>query len=418
MIDINFVRDNLEKAKELLARKNFDAKLVQQLFNVDAAWRVATKSVDELRAVLKKQSDARAIEEAKKTKVLMKDGEAKLAALAAERDALLLRIPNFPDESWPVGRDERDNATVHEIGTKPQFSFTPKAYLTLAESLRIIDVERASKVAGSRFGYLFGEAVLLEFALVQFAFSRLVKKGFRPVVPPDMIKPDVYRGMGRLGGTQDEERYYLPKDDLYLIGSAEHTIGPIHMDEVLDEKQLPIRYVGFSSCFRREAGAAGKDTKGILRVHQFDKVELFSFAHPDNSSDEHDFLRSMQEELIAELGLPYRIVKICTGDMGFTDARQYDIEAWLPAQPNAEGGTGTYREIGSCSNTTDFQARGVNVKYRAADGKLKFVHMLNATCFAIGRMLIAIIENYQQADGSILVPKVLQQYTGFDRIAR
>ena len=317
-----------------------------------------------------------------------------------------------------MGRDERENLTLRMVGDKPTFAFVPKDYLTLAEALGIIDVERASKVSGSRFGYLFGEAVLLEFALVQFAFSRLIPKGFRPVVPPDMIKPDVYRGMGRLAGGQEEERYYLPADDLFLIGSAEHTMGPIHADEVLDEKQLPIRYAGFSSCFRREAGSYGKDTKGILRVHQFDKVELVSFAHPDKSNEEHDFLLGAQEEMLRELGLHYRVVKNCTGDMGFTDARQYDIETWLPGQSGSDGILGNYRETNSCSNTTDFQARGVNVKYRPSKGSPQFVHMLNATCFAIGRILIAIIENYQQADGSILVPEVLRSYTGFDRISK
>ncbi len=418
MIDINVVRDNLAQAKELLARKNVKPELVQQLFDVDAEWKAATRIVDELRAILKKYSEARAIDDAKKTKVLIKDAEVKLAALAVERDALLSRVPNIPDASWPVGRGEHENVTLREVGEKPKFAFVPKDYLTLAESLGIVDVERASKVSGSRFGYLFGESVLLEFALVQFAFSRLVKKGFRPVVPPDMIKPSVYRGMGRLAGGQEEERYYLPADDLFLIGSAEHTIGPIHADEVLEEKQLPIRYAGFSSCFRREAGSYGKDTKGILRVHQFDKVELFSFAHPEKSNDEHLFLLSVQEELLGALGLHYRVVQNCTGDMGFTDARQYDIETWLPGQSGPDGSLGNYRETNSCSNTTDFQARGVNVKYRPVKGGPQFVHMLNATCFAIGRILIAIIENYQQKDGSIVVPEVLRLYTGFDRIVK
>lgn len=417
MIDINFVRDNLDKAKELLARKNIKPELVQQLFDVDVAWRAATRVTDELRAALKKYSDARAIEEAKKTKVAIKEGETKLATLASERDGLLLRIPNFPDASWPTGRDERENVTLRTVGEKPTFTFTPKDYLTLAESLGIIDVERAAKVSGSRFGYLFGGAALLEFALVQFAMQRLTAQGFRAVVPPQMIRPEVYRGMGRLAGGQEEERYYLPADDLFLIGSAEHTIGPIHADEVLEEKQLPLRYVGFSSCFRREAGSYGKDTKGILRVHQFDKVELFSFVHPEKSNEEHEFLLNVQEEMLRALELHYRVVQNCTGDMGFTDARQYDLETWLPGQPSHDGKSlGSYRETNSCSNTTDFQARGVNVKYRSTKGGPQFVHMLNATCFAIGRILIAVIENYQQEDGSILVPKVLRPFVDFDRI--
>ena len=300
------------------------------------------------------------------------------------------------------------------MGERTKFDFEPKDYLTLGEALGIIDVERASKVAGSRFGYLFGGAVMLEMALVQFALQKLVSKGFRAVIPPVMIKPEVYMGMGRLGGSQKEERYYLPADDLFLVGSAEHTMGPIHRDEVLEEKNLPMRYAGFSTCFRREAGSYGKDTKGILRVHQFDKVEMFSFSKPEDSKKEHEFLLSMQEELVGALKLPYRVVQICTGDMGWTDAAQYDVETWLPGQPNGKE-KGIYRETNSCSNTTDFQARGTNVKYKTAKGK-ELVHMLNATGFAIGRMIIAIIENYQQKDGSIKVPEALQKYTGFEII--
>ena len=240
--------------------------------------------------------------------------------------------------------------------------------------------------------------------------KRLSKKGFVPVVPPVMIRPKVFMGIGRLAADQKDERYYFPADDLYLVGSAEHTLGPIHMNETLRDKELPKRYVAFSTCFRREAGSYGKDTKGILRVHQFDKVEMFSFANPEKSGEEHEFLLSCQEDLLSALGLPYRVVEICTGDMGWTDAKAYDCETWLPGQPSTGSGQGTakgaYRETNSCSNTTDFQARGIGCK----TDKGGYVHMLNATGLAIGRIVIAIIENYQTAEGDFEMPEVLKEY--------
>jgi len=276
-------------------------------------------------------------------------------------------------------------------------------------------------VSGSRFGYLKHEAPLLEFALVQFVFSRLMNeefiarviagknlslspKPFIPLIPPVMIRPEAFRAMGRLDPGQEEERYFLPKDNLYLVGSAEHTTGPMHMEEIFEEAALPHRHVAFSTCFRREAGSYGKDTRGILRVHQFDKIELFSFSNPHTSNDEHELLLGIQEELMKELKIPYRVIFVCTGDMGWPDAKQYDIEAWFPGQ-------GEYRETHSASNTTDFQARRLGIKYRkSADGKTELLHMLNATGIAIGRTLIAILENYQQKDGSVKVPSVLLPY--------
>ncbi len=414
MLDINLIRKNPEAVKAGLAAKNVKAEVIDKFLSVDKAWREQTEKIDELRAKLNVFSKERNIEEAKKVKEELKTVEVGIIELAAKRDDLLNKLPNVPDASWPCGKDESENKVLHEVGDRIKFDFEPKDYLTLGEALGIIDVERAAKVSGSRFGYLFGGAVMLEMALVQFALQKLVSKGFKAVIPPVMIKPEVYMGMGRLGGAQKEERYYLSADDLFLVGSAEHTMGPIHRDEVLEEKNLPMRYAGFSTCFRREAGSYGKDTKGILRVHQFDKVEMFSFSKPEDSKKEHEFLLSMQEELVGALKLPYRVVQICTGDMGWTDAAQYDVETWLPGQPNGKE-KGIYRETNSCSNTTDFQARGTNVKYKTAKGK-EFVHMLNATGFAIGRMIIAIIENYQQKNGSIKVPEVLQKYTGFDTI--
>lgn len=420
MLDINLIRQNPEKVKEGVAKKGVKPSLVDDFLKFDKEWREITKKFDDLKAEqnglnekLAKERDEVLINKAKELKESASAVGERKKILDEERQKIFQMFPNLPFENVPVGRDERENKILREVGKKKRFSFEPKDYLTITEKLEIIDVKKSGEVAGSRFAYLKGDLVLLEFALVKLALEFLSRKGFLPVMPPVMIRPEVYEGMGRLAGDQKEERYFLEKDNLYLVGSSEHTMGPIHMNDVLDEKSLPRRYVAFSTCFRREAGSYGKDTKGILRVHQFDKVEMFSFTKSDSSDDEHKFLLSMQEKLMSFLDLPYRVVEICTGDMGFTDAKQYDIETWLPGQESEDGkGRGRYRETNSCSNTTDFQARGVNVKSKNRDGKTDYAHMLNATGFAIGRVLIAIIENYQKEDGSIDVPKALRKYVG------
>jgi len=322
----------------------------------------------------------------------------------------MLQIPNLPLDDVPFGKDERENVVSKEWGEKTKFDFKPKNYLEIAENLDLIDLKRAAKTSGTRFSFLKREAALLEFALVNLAFENLIPEGFVPVIPPFMIKPEPFRGMGYLERGA-EEVYYLPKDDLYLIGTAEQIIGPMHMDEVLDEKELPKRYVGFSSCFRREAGSYGKDTKGIFRVHQFDKVEMFSFCRPEKSKEEHLLFLKMEEKLMQALEIPYRVVQMCTGDLGDPAAAKYDLEAWLPSEDR-------YRETHSTSNCTDFQSRRLNIRYKGKDGKLDFVHTVNGTAFAIGRTLIAIIENYQQKDGSVVVPEVLQKYCGFKEIKK
>jgi len=273
--------------------------------------------------------------------------------------------------------------------------------LALNDELNWIDTERAGKAIGSRFGYLLRDAVNLEFALVRFAFGILQKEGFIPIVPPVFLKPEAMRGMGYLDYNEDEV-YHLEKDDLYLIGTSEQAIGAMHMNEIFTEKELPLRYAGFSSCFRREAGSYGKDTKGILRVHQFDKIELFSFVKPENSKEEHEFLLGLEEKLMRSLNLPYRVLQICTGDLGVQAANKYDIETWLPGQNQ-------YRETHSTSNDTDFQSRRLNIKYKnEATGKNELVYTLNGTAFAVGRILIAIMENYQQEDGTIKIPDALK----------
>lgn len=419
MLDINLIRENPEKIKEKLSAKKIDTKLIDKFLRLDTEWRTKTTALDQLKSeqnALNKQigTEQKSEDLLSKAQIIKKrvvEISAERDELLKKRDELLNRLPNIPFDDVPLGESEKENRVVRETGKKPDFDFEPLDYLTLGEYLGIVDVKRASSVSGSRFGYIFGDAALLEFALVKLAFDTATKRGFIPVVPPVMIKPKVYEGIGRLAADQKDERYFLEKDDLYLVGSAEHTLAPIHMNEVLKEEDLPKRYVAFSTCFRREAGSYGKDTKGILRVHQFDKVELFSFSHPDHSEEEHKVLLGVQEELMQKLELPHRIVEMCTGDMGWTDARQFDVETWLP-------GTKEYRETHSCSNTTDFQSRGTNVKYVDKSNKKALVHTLNATAFAIGRMLIAIIENYQTKNKTIRVPKVLRDYVGKDEIGK
>jgi seryl-tRNA synthetase len=415
MINIDFVRQNPDVVREAAKKKKIDPKRVDEFLAHDEAWRKLTKEIDDLRAgqnelsaKVSAEKDAAArtalIEKTKGMKERIKALEEELRASVPARDLALSRLPNIPDERVPVGPDESGNVVVREVGAKPSFAFPIRDYMAIGELTDSVDTVRAGKVSGSRFGYLKNKAALLELALIQYAFETLVKEGFTPVIPPVMIKPEPYMGMGRLSEADKEERYHLEKDDLYLVGSAEHTIGPMHMDETFEEGALPRRYVAFSSCFRREAGSYGKDTKGIIRVHQFDKVEMFLFTRPEDSYTEHERLLAMQEKLMGGLGLPYRVVSICTGDMGFIDAKQYDVETWIP-------GENRYRETNSCSNTTDFQSRGLNIRYRrSSDGKLDYVHTLNATAIAIGRTIVAIIENYQTAEGDFEFPEVLKKY--------
>ena len=405
MLDVKLIRENPDLVKKGIEKKKASPQLVDEFLTLDTRWRMLSNDIDALRNKHKGISSDRDIEAGRRNKVMIKELESERAEVAEKRDATLEKFPNLPFEDVPVGRDESANKVVRQVGEKPNFPFAPKDYLALAKSLDLIDIEKAGEVAGTRFGYLKNEAVLLEFALVQLAMQKLVKKGFTPVVPPVMVRPEVMKGMGKSQFINDKDAFYLPEDNLYLAGSSEHTIGPIHMNEVIDEKDLPRRYVGFSTCFRREAGSYGKDTKGIIRVHQFDKIEMLSFTKPEESEKEHALLLGIQEELMQELGLPYQVVEISTGDMTFADARQFDIETWVPSENR-------YRETQSVSNTTDFQARGINTKYKKLSGKTEFVHMLNGTAFAIGRILVAIIENYQTRDQKIEVPKALRDYVG------
>ena len=416
MLDINLIRTNPEKVKKGVRAKNIEPKLVDDFLSLDDLWRKTVKETDDLKAEQKKLSNERKIDEAKKIKIKIQDKETDLKSIEKKREEILYLFPNLPLEEVPAGKNEKENVVLREVGKKPKFSakggFQPKNYLEIAEKLDLIDIERAAKVSGSRFGYLKNQAALLEFALIKLAFDKLISKKFIPIIPPVMVKNEMMKGMGYVDSEKDaEERYFLEKDGLYLVGTSEQSIGPMHSDEIFNEEELPKRYLAFSPCFRREAGSYGKDTKGILRVHQFDKLEMFSFCQPEKSKEEHKLFVETEEELMKELKIPYRVVRLCTGDLSQPSASTVDIEAWLPGQNN---GQGEYRETHSSSNTTDFQARRLNIRY--GNKKSEYVHTINGTAFAIGRMLIAIIENYQQKDGSILMPEVLQKYLGFKEI--
>lgn len=420
MLDIKFIRENPEKVKEACRNKQVKVD-IDALLGLDQKRRELLQAVEEIRA--KKNEASNKITKSKldsekkgiifKMKELDKRSERldkSLKILTKECDDLILQIPNIPFDDVPVGKDETENKVLREVGEKTKFDFQFKNYLELAENLDLIDVKRAAKVSGTRFGYLKRGGAFLEFALLGFALETLTEKGFIPVVPPVMIKPEMAKGMGYPEQFDGEEAYYIQKDNLFLVGTAEQSVGPMHAEEILDEKELPKRYVAFPcTSFRREAGAYGKDTKGIFRVHQFDKIEMFSFSYPEKSKEEHEFFLSLEEKLMQALKIPYRLVQICTGDLGFPAASKYDIEAWIPSENR-------YRETHSTSSCTDFQARRLNIRYRDKTGKLNFVHTINGTAFAIGRTLIAIIENYQQKDGSILVPEVLQKYLTFKEI--
>jgi seryl-tRNA synthetase len=426
MLDIRFIREHPDEVREGCRKKGVDFDL-QRFLELDEKRRRILKEVEELRArqkqmskeAFQKKGEGRAevrIEGIRDLKARLRNSERELRPIEDEFHSLMRFIPNLPLPEVPEGRDESQNVVIREVGQKPTFDFTPQDYMDIAEGLDIIDTKRAAKVSGSRFGYLKGGSVLLEFALVHLAMDTFVKEGFIPVIPPVMLNYEAMDGMGYLtrGGS---EVYHVEKDDLYLVGTSEQSIGAMHMNEIMDLGDLPMRYVGFSTCFRREAGSYGKDTKGILRVHQFDKVEMFSFCEQEKSREEHDFFLAMEEKFVDLLGIPYRVVQMCSGDLGDPAANKRDIECWMPAM-------GEYRETHSCSNCTDFQARRLNVRYRAREGgssgtKLRFVHTLNGTACAVGRMIIALVENFQQADGTVLVPKALRQYMGgLERIGK
>jgi len=408
MLDIQFIRENTDKVKKATVAKQLEPSLVDRLLELDEKRRKLLGEIEAIRAKRNKFASQKNIEEGKKIKEELKTLEPELQKVEDEYRQALLLIPNPPADDVKEGKDESENEVIRKWGEPKKFDFEAKDHLALGEALGIIDVERAAKVSGARFGYLKGDAVVLELALINFAMETLIKEGFIPVVPPVLIKKESMQGMGYLEHGGEENMYVLEKDGLILVGTSEQSLGPIHQGETLDK--LPIRYVGFSPCFRRESGSYGKDTRGILRVHQFDKVEMFSFTKPEDGNKEHEYLLSLEEKLLQALNIPYQVVKMCSGDLGAPAARKYDLEAWMPGQ-------GKYREVTSTSTCTDFQARRLNIKYKDGD-KTGYVHMLNGTAIAIGRTIIAIMENYQEKDGSIVVPEILRKWLGKEKIGK
>ncbi len=404
MLDIKFIRENAKLVKEKSKQKGYDVD-VDKLLKVDDQRRKLIEEVDLIRSNRKKAADARDEKKGQALKSELKDKENKLEKLQEEYYALIRQVPNLPKDDVPVGINDSENQSLREEGKIPQFDFKPKDHLELGLELDLIDIDRASKISGSRFAYLKNELVKLEFALVQYVFETLKDDNFIPIIPPVLINKSPVEGLG-YPEYERGEGYKI--DDQYLVGTAEHAVVPMHKDETFLPSDLPKRYLAFSTAFRKEAGSYGKDTRGIFRVHQFDKLEMVSFVHPKDEDKEHEFLLSTEEKLMKGLELPYRVVSICTGDLGFPASRKYDIEAWLPSQNQ-------YRETHSVSNCGQFQARRLNIKYKDAN-ESDYVSILNGTAFAIGRTLIAIMENYQQKDGSIVVPKVLQKYAGFNKI--
>ena len=409
MLDINYIRENTKKVRDSASAKNVSPEVVDSVLELDEKRRRLILEVEKIRQERNEAAKEKDVEKGKAVKQRLQKIEPELKEVEERYLEAMHQVPNPAAEDVKVGKDDGENEVLKSHGEKPKFSFGPKDHLELGETLGIIDVERAAKVSGARFAYLKGDGVLLELALVNFALENLMKEGFTPVVPPVLIRKEAMRDMGYLEHGGEEDMFVLDKDGLVLVGTSEQSIGPMHMNEVLKEKELPLRYVGYSPCFRREAGSYGKDTRGILRVHQFDKVEMFSFAKPEDSDKEHEYFLELEEKFFQKLGISYQVVKMVTGDLGAPAARKYDIEAWIPTQ-------GKYREVTSTSTTTDFQSRRLNVKYQNGEN-LDHVHMLNGTAFAIGRTIIAILENFQQEDGSIKIPKVLQKWMGKDIIS-
>lgn len=408
MLNIQLIRSDPDQIKKGVADKGYDAKIVDELLKVDEDRRALLQEVEALRQEQKQQSKSGPPSEEEKTKLKglsskISELETKLAPIEAKFNDLALRIPNLPAEGVKVGKDESENEVVRQVGDIKLKE--GKDHVELGQALDIIDVERGAKVSGSRFYYIKNQAVILEFALIRWALDQLTKEGFTPLITPELVRGETLQGTGYL--PVGEEEVYKTQDDLYLIGTSEQTAAGYHKDETLEK--LPQRYAAFSSCFRREAGSYGKDVKGILRAHQFDKVEMFSFTEPSKSKQEHEYFLSLEEKFMQALEIPYQVVRMCTGDLGFQAADKYDIESWMPGQEK-------FRETHSTSNTTDFQSRRLNIKYRIPEGKTDYVHTINGTAIAIGRTLIAIIENYQQPDGSVKIPDVLVSYTGFNEI--
>lgn len=414
MLDLKLIREKPEAIKQLLRKKFVDPLKIDNILDIDAEKRNLQQEFESLQAkknraseripLVEKEEREKMLKELQYVKEQTANLEPKLQKLDDELNNLLITLPNLPLETVPEGEDESQNVVIRTFGEKPQFDFPILDHVELGKRLDLIDIENAVKTSGARFYFLKNDLVLLEFALVSYVLEKLIKKGFAPIIPPVLVKEQAMFGTGFFPADKNEIYHVNPEDDdLYLVGTSEVALCGLHQDQVLKEENLPLRYAGFSTCFRREAGSYGKDTHGILRVHQFDKVEMFSFCHPDASRQEHEFLIGIEEEIMQELGFHYQTVEMCGGELRNSPAaRKVDIEVWIPSQNK-------FRELTSCSNCTDFQARRMNIKFKRAKAN-EVIHTLNGTAVAIARTLLAIMENYQTKDGHIRIPAVLQAF--------
>ncbi len=420
MLDLKLIRSDPEGVKAALARRGADDD-VDELLRLDQRRRQLLPEIEGGRARRNEASDAiagakrsggdadEAIAQMRELSGRIKEMEAELAEVESSRDRLAATLPNLPDPDAPDGMTEEDAVVLREVGERPAFDFEVRDHLEIGTALGLIEMEAAARVSGSRFAYLMGDLVMVELALVRFAMELLRAEGHRPVVPPALVREEALFGTGFLPGER-EMIYEVERDELFLVGTSEVPLAALHGEQILDPGALPLRYAGFSPCFRREAGAAGRDTRGIFRVHQFDKVEMFSFVEPGESAAEHERLLAIEERILSDLELPYRVVSVAVGDLGASAAKKYDCEAWIPSQER-------YRELTSCSNTTDYQARRLQCRYRPAEGEAPIhPHTLNGTAVAVGRTLIALIENRQQSDGSFTLPDSLHSYGAPERI--
>jgi seryl-tRNA synthetase len=410
VLDLRSIRDDPGPAREALARRGA-AEELDRLLELDARRRELLPVVESRRALKNQASDeiaarkragddaSEVIERMKAVSAEVKRLDAELDQVESDRDELAATLPNLPSADAPDG-GEGDAVTLREVGERPTFDFPVRDHLEIGVEHGWIDVESAAEASGSRFAYLLGDLVIVQLALVRFAVEVVTNEGFVPVVPPVLVREGPLYGTGFFPGER-EMIYEIPRDELFLVGTSEVPLGALHTDEILDSDRIPRRYAGISTCFRREAGAAGRDTRGIFRVHQFDKVEMFSFVAPSESDSEHARLLEIEERILAALEIPYRVVDIAVGDLGAPAARKFDCEAWIPSQDR-------YRELTSCSNTTDYQARRLGARYRPRpEGQPEFVHTLNGTAVAVGRTLIALLENGQRADGTVRLPAAL-----------
>lgn len=426
MLDIKFIIDNKDLMKENIQNRNMKAD-VDALISAYEAVKSKRSAIDEKRARSNEVAASMKGASAEERPALIEEGRAlkqeiaslneELQTLEASYEEHMLAMPNIHAEDIPIGKTDKDNTEIERFGKVPEFSFDPKDHLELMRDLDLIDFESGAKAAGSKFYFLKNQAVILEMALTRFAFDRAIAKGYTPIITPDLAKEDVLSGTGFNPRGNESQIYKIEDMDLGLIATSEIAVGGMLMDRIIKEEELPLKFVAFSHCFRREAGAAGQESKGLYRVHQFSKVELFQFTHPDHSLDAHEEIRALEQDIFKELGIAFRVVDICTGDLGAPAYKKYDLEAWMPGKQNDDGNFGDFGEITSTSNCLDFQARRLKIRFKdKASGENRFVHTLNGTAIALSRGLVSLIEQNQREDGSIVIPEALRPYTGFDVI--